>query len=52
MDKYEENLQAAEAQGREIWVEMAESRAKKWYERKQRAEQNGEPFNEPSPWEK
>ena len=63
-DKYEENLQAAEARGevrgeargvargREEGVEIGAARAKQWYERKQRAEENGEPFNEPPPWEK
>ena len=48
-DKYEENLQAAEARGatrgREEGVEIGEARgvdnAKQWYERKQRAEQSG-----------
>ena len=47
-DKYAENLQAARAEGRDAGVDSA----KRWYERKQRAEQNGEPFNEPPPWEK
>ena len=47
-DKYEENLQAAEARGREIEATMA----KEWYERMRRAEESGEPFNEPPPWEK
>ena len=47
-DKYAENLQAAEARGRELGVDSA----KQWYERKRRAEENGEPFNEPPPWEK
>ena len=59
-DKYEENLQAAKAEGVEIGEERGEARgreigvdsAKQWYERKQRAEQNGEPFNEPPPWER
>ncbi len=51
-DKYAENLQAAEARGREAGVEIGVDSAKQWYERKQRAEQNGEPFNEPPPWEK
>ena len=47
-DKYAENLQAAEARGEA----RGEARSKQWYERKQRAEENGEPFNEPPPWEK
>ena len=47
-DKYAENLQAAEARGRELGVDSA----KQWYERKRRAEEAGEPFNEPPPWEK
>ena len=47
-DKYAENLEAARAEGRA----MSDARAKQWYERKQRAEQNGEPFNEPPPWER
>ena len=62
-DTYAENLQAAKAEGVEIGVEIGEergeargeergmARAKQWYERKRRAEQNGEPFNEPPPWE-
>ena len=51
-DKYAENLRAAEAEGEEIGEERGLARAKQWYERKQRAEHNGEPFNEPPPWEK
>ena len=59
-DKYAENLQAAKAEGVEIGVEIGEergeergvARAKDWYERKRRAEENGEPFNEPPPWER
>ena len=55
-DKYAENLRAAKARGFEIGFERGETRglarAKRWYERKQRAEHNGEPFNEPPPWEK
>ena len=47
-DKYAENLQAAKAEGVEIGVDSA----KQWYERKRRAEENGEPFNEPPPWER
>ena len=47
-DKYEENLQAAKAEGREIEA----ARAKQWYERMRRAEENGEPFDEPPPWER
>ena len=47
-DTYAENLQAARAEG----AEREKTRAKEWYERKQRAEENGEPFNEPPPWEK
>ena len=47
-DKYTENLQAAEARGREIEA----ARAKQWYERMRRAEENGEPFDEPPPWER
>ena len=50
-DKYAENLEAAKAEGVEIGEERGEergvSRAKQWYERKQRAEQSGEPFNAP-----
>ena len=55
-DKYAENLQAAKAEGVEIGIARGKARAmamaKQWYERKQHAEQNGEPFNEPPPWEK
>ena len=47
-DKYAENLQAAEARGEA----RGEARSKQWYERKRRAEEAGEPFNEPPPWEK
>ena len=50
-DKYAENLQAAEARGEFRGEERGVNRAKQWYERKQRAEQNGEPFNEPPPWD-
>ena len=50
-DKYAENLQAAEARGVDIGAETERTKAKQWYERKQRAEQNGEPFNEPPPWD-
>ena len=53
-DKYAENLQAARAEGVEIGEERGEergvSRSKQWYERMRRAEENGEPFNEPPPW--
>ena len=59
-DKYAENLQAAEARGEARGEERGESRgeergvakSKMWYERMRRAEQSGEPFNEPPPWEK
>ncbi len=51
-DKYEENLQAAKARGMARGEERAKARAKQWYERMRRAEQNGDPFNEPPPWEK
>ena len=47
-DKYAENLQAAEARGEA----RSDARSKQWYDRKQRAEEAGEPFNEPPPWEK
>ena len=47
-DTYAENLQAAEARGE---ARIA-ARAKQWYERMRRAEEKGEPFNEPPPWEK
>lgn len=47
-DKYEENMRAAKARG----IARGKASAKEWYERKQRAEQNGDPFNEPPPWEK
>ena len=54
-DKYAENLQAAKAEGVDIGVDIGaekeRTRAKQWYERKQRAEQSGEPFNEPPPWD-
>ena len=50
-DTYAENLQAAKAEGVDIGAEKEKTKAKEWYERKQRAEQNGEPFNEPPPWE-
>ena len=55
-DKYEENLQAAKARGMARGLARGEerslARAKQWYERMRRAEQNGDPFNEPPPWEK
>ena len=51
-DKYEENLRAAKARGMARGEERSLARAKQWYERMRRAEQNGEPFNEPPPWEK
>ena len=38
----------AESRGERIGL----ARAKRWYERMRRAEHNGEPFNEPPPWEK
>ncbi len=47
-DKYAENLRAAKARGEERSL----ARAKQWYERMRRAEQNGDPFTEPPPWEK
>lgn len=58
-DTYAENLQAAEARGEargvEIGVEKGEergvARAREWYERKRRAEERGERFDEPAPWE-
>ena len=51
-DTYAENLQAAKAEGVDIGAEKEKTKAKEWYERKQRAEETGEPFNEPPPWEK
>ena len=51
-DKYEENLQAAKAEGVEIGEDRGVDKAKQWYERMRRAEENGEPFNEPPPWER
>ncbi len=55
-DKYEENMRAAKARGMAIGIARGKAKfnasAKEWYERKQRAEQNGKPFNEPPPWEK
>ena len=51
-DKYAENLQAAKAEGVEIGEDRGVDRAKQWYERMRRAEENGEPFNEPPPWER
>ena len=51
-DKYAENLRAAEAKGMARGEERSLASAKQWHERKQRAQQNGEPFNEPPPWEK
>ena len=59
-DKYAENLQAAKDEGVGIGVgigvdigaETERTKAKEWYERMRRAEQSGEPFNEPPPWEK
>ena len=50
-DKYAENLQAAKAEGVDIGAEREKTKAKEWYERKQRAEESGEPFNEPPPWD-
>ena len=51
-DKYEENMRAAKARGMARGEARFKASAKEWYERKQLAEQNGEPFNEPPPWEK
>ena len=55
-DKYAENLQAAKARGFEIGFARGEARelarAKAWYERMRRAEEAGDPFNEPPPWER
>ena len=59
-DKYAENLEAAEARGEARGETRGEARgearsdarAKQWYERMRRAEQSGEPFNEPPPWER
>ena len=42
------SLTEAESRGKRIGL----VRAKQWYERMRHAEQNGEPFNEPPPWEK
>ena len=66
-DKYEENIKAAEARGvaigEERGIAIGEERgvaigeakikadSKAWYARKQRAEDNDEPFDEPPPWE-
>ena len=50
-DTYAENLQAAKAEGVDIGAEREKTRAKEWYERKQRAEENGDAFNEPPPWD-
>ena len=66
-DKYAENLEEAEARGVERGVAIGEERgeargvaigeakikadSKAWYARKQRAEDNDEPFDEPPPWE-
>ena len=58
-DKYAENLKEAEARGvaigedRGIAIGEAKIKAdsKAWYARKQRAEDNDEPFDEPPPWE-
>ena len=62
-DKYAENLEAAEARGVERGVVIGEERgvaigeakikadAKAWYARKQRADDNDEPFDEPPPWD-
>ena len=41
----------AEARGVAIGVAMSKADAKAWYARKQRAEDNDEPFDEPPPWE-
>lgn len=46
-DKYAENMEADEARGEA----KAKADAKAWYARKQRAEDNDEPFDEPPPWE-
>ena len=51
-DKYAENLQAARAEGVETGEERGVARSKQWYERMRRAEENGEPFDEPPPWER
>ena len=51
-DKYAENLEAAEARGEARGETRSDARAKQWYERMRRAEQSGEPFNEPPPWER
>ena len=66
-DKYAENLKEAEERGVAIGEARGEERgvergvaigaakikadAKAWYARKQRAEDNDEPFDEPPPWE-
>ena len=66
-DKYAENLKEAEARGVERGVAIGEERgvergveigeakikadSKAWYARKQRAEDNDEPFDEPPPWD-
>ena len=51
----ERGVAIGEARGEERGVAIGEAKikadAKAWYARKQRAEDNDEPFDEPPPWE-
>ena len=51
----ERGIAIGEARGEERGVAIGEAKikadAKAWYARKQRAEDNDEPFDEPPPWE-
>ena len=47
----ERGIAIGEERGVAIGVAMSKADAKAWYARKQRAEDNDEPFDEPPPWE-
>ena len=47
----ERGVEIGEARGEERGVAIGVARSKAWYARKQRAEDNDEPFDEPPPWE-
>ena len=47
----ERGVAIGEARGEERGVSIGVAKSKAWYARKQRAEDNDEPFDEPPPWE-
>ena len=47
----ERGVEIGEARGEERGVAIGVARSKAWYARKQRAEDNDEPFDEPPPWD-